>query len=64
MTPEQMRQVALIGTPEECVERLVPYVEMGVHDLIIGARPPADYGTLELVAGEVAPLLRKRMGMA
>jgi hypothetical protein len=42
----------------------VPYVERVVHDLIIGARPPADYGTLELVAGEIAPALRKRVGMA
>ncbi len=55
-----MRTRALVGTPEHCVEQLMPYVEMGVGDFIIGARPLADLATLELVATEVAPQVKAR----
>ena len=48
-----MRQRAIVGTPEQCVEQLMPFVELGVHDFIIGARPPADLETLELVAARL-----------
>jgi alkanesulfonate monooxygenase SsuD/methylene tetrahydromethanopterin reductase-like flavin-dependent oxidoreductase (luciferase family) len=64
VSPEALRARAVIGTPEQCVEQLQPYVAAGVHDIIIGSRPPADYGTLELVAGEIAPALRRLTGMA
>ncbi len=57
---EAMRQRAIVGTPEECVEQLLPYVEMGVGDFIIGARAPVDYETLELVATEIAPAVKER----
>ena len=57
---ERLRSMALIGTPEQCVERLLPYVEMGVGDFLIGARAPADLETLELIAKKVAPALREQ----
>ena len=57
---EAMRARAMVGTPEQCVEQLMPYVEAGVGDFIIGARAPVDYVTLELVAGEVAPAVKAR----
>lgn len=59
-TPEELRQRAMIGTPEQCIEQLLPYVEMGVGDFIIGARPPADYPSLELIAKQIAPEVKAR----
>ncbi len=56
---ERLRSLALVGTPEQCVERLLPYVKMGVGDFLIGARQPADLATLELIAKKVAPALRE-----
>jgi F420-dependent oxidoreductase-like protein len=58
VSPEVMRARAMVGTPEQCVEQLRPYVEMGVGDFIIGARAPVDHSTLELVATEIAPKVR------
>lgn len=58
--PVRLRGLALAGTPEQCVERLLPYVEMGVGDFLIGARMPADLETLELIAKKVAPALREQ----
>lgn len=46
------------GTPEQCVADLKPYVDLGVRDFLLGARPPVDWQTVELVAREVAPALR------
>lgn len=54
-----LKQFAVMGTPEECVERLLRYVELGVGDFILGARAPADYRTLELVAKKVAPVVKR-----
>ncbi|MFE6311730.1 LLM class flavin-dependent oxidoreductase [Streptomyces rochei] len=48
----------VFGTPHQCVEALQPYVEMGVGDFLLGARPPVDYRTLELFAEQVMPILR------
>ena len=57
--PEAMRRDWIVGTPELCVEHLRLYVtELGVADLILFARPPADVGTMGLIAREVAPALR------
>lgn len=56
--PAQLRRSALVGTPEQCVERLMPYVRLGVGDFLIGARPPADLVTLELIAKKVAPVVK------
>ena len=56
---EAMRRDWIVATPEQCVERLAPYVtELGVSDLILFARPPADLRTMGLIAPEVGPALR------
>jgi F420-dependent oxidoreductase-like protein len=54
-----MRQGWLtVGTPEQCVEHLRPYVDLGVGDFLFGIRSPVDWQTIELVAQQVAPALR------
>lgn len=56
---EAMRKDWIVATPEQCVERLGPYVtELGVSDLILFARPPADLRTMGLLAREIGPALR------
>ncbi|MEV6421247.1 LLM class flavin-dependent oxidoreductase [Streptomyces sp. NPDC051662] len=47
------------GTPEQCVADLARYAALGVRDFILGARPPIDWTTVELVATRVAPALRR-----
>ncbi|MFF2393279.1 LLM class flavin-dependent oxidoreductase [Nocardia sp. NPDC058114] len=46
------------GTAAECLDTLAPYVELGVRDFLLGARPPVDLETVERFALEVAPVLR------
>jgi alkanesulfonate monooxygenase SsuD/methylene tetrahydromethanopterin reductase-like flavin-dependent oxidoreductase (luciferase family) len=45
-------------TPEQCVERMLPFAELGAGDFLLAAYAPYDWRSLELVAGEVAPALR------
>ncbi|MFL6128900.1 MAG: LLM class flavin-dependent oxidoreductase [Mycobacteriales bacterium] len=51
-----------VGTPEQCVADLLPYAELGVRDFLLGARPPVDWRTVELMATAVAPALRAAVG--
>jgi len=60
VTPAQLQGRMIFGTPEQCVEQLLPYVKLGVSDFIIGARAPVDFETLELVATKVAPEVKER----
>jgi alkanesulfonate monooxygenase SsuD/methylene tetrahydromethanopterin reductase-like flavin-dependent oxidoreductase (luciferase family) len=55
---DALRGSVLAMTPQQLVEHLRPYVEVGVGDFLLLARPPMDRRTLELFAGEVAPALR------
>ena len=50
----------LVGTPEQCVEQLLPFVKAGVGDFLLLVRAPtaANVRTLELFAQKVAPVLR------
>lgn len=59
-TVEAIRSRGVYGTPADCVEQLLPYVEAGVGDFILGVRLPADMQTLELLATKVAPAVRER----
>jgi F420-dependent oxidoreductase-like protein len=59
-TPENLRGRVIIGTPDEAVEQILPYVKMGVSDFIVGVRVPVDWQTLELVATKVAQAVRER----
>jgi alkanesulfonate monooxygenase SsuD/methylene tetrahydromethanopterin reductase-like flavin-dependent oxidoreductase (luciferase family) len=57
---EALRAAAPAVTPERLAGHLRPYVERGVSDFLLLARPPMDRRTLELFAGAVAPELRGR----
>lgn len=61
-THAPMGEHAIVGTPQECVQRLLPFLKLGVQDFLILARPPADHVTLELLAREVAPAMRQQAG--
>jgi F420-dependent oxidoreductase-like protein len=63
-TVEALRGRALMGTPEQAAEQLMPYVALGVGDFIVGARAPADYAALELFINRVAPLVRSEAARA
>jgi alkanesulfonate monooxygenase SsuD/methylene tetrahydromethanopterin reductase-like flavin-dependent oxidoreductase (luciferase family) len=56
--PERLRKMMIVGTPEQCVERLRRYADLGVGDFLLGALAPVDWQTIELVAGSVAPALK------
>jgi len=58
-TPAQGR-AGIVGTPDQCVEQLLPYVKLGVADFIMSARMPADMRTLELIARRVAPEVKRQ----
>ena len=62
--PDRLRQMMIVGTPEQCVERLRPYAELGVGDFLMGALAPADWSTIESVAGSVAPALKEAAAAA
>ena len=56
---ERVRQRGgIVGTSEQCIEQLLPYLKAGVGDFIMGARVPADMRSLELVATKIAPEMR------
>jgi len=57
---EELRSQLLVATPEQCVEQLLPYVELGVRDVLMMARPPGDRRTMALLAEAVSPELRER----
>ena len=48
----------IVGTPEQCVERLRPYADLGVGDFLLGSLAPVDWQTIEHVAESVAPALK------
>jgi alkanesulfonate monooxygenase SsuD/methylene tetrahydromethanopterin reductase-like flavin-dependent oxidoreductase (luciferase family) len=56
---DQVRAKWAVESAEAFAERLRPYAEeLGVGDLLVLARPPADLRTIELLARVVAPALR------
>jgi alkanesulfonate monooxygenase SsuD/methylene tetrahydromethanopterin reductase-like flavin-dependent oxidoreductase (luciferase family) len=52
-------QFVLTGTPEQVAEQLLPYLELGVGDFILGARAPYDLRLYQTFIEQVAPLVRK-----
>lgn len=58
-TPAALAQQAVVGTPEQAAAQILRYVELGVTDFILGARPPYDYAGMQLFIEKVAPLVRK-----
>jgi alkanesulfonate monooxygenase SsuD/methylene tetrahydromethanopterin reductase-like flavin-dependent oxidoreductase (luciferase family) len=47
-----------VGTPEQLVEEMKPWAERGAGDFLLGTAAPWDFQTIELVATQVAPVLR------
>ncbi len=47
------------GTPEVLADKLKPFVDLGVGDFLMLARPPVDARTLELFISKVKPALQK-----
>jgi F420-dependent oxidoreductase-like protein len=58
MSNPRLERTLIVGTPEQCVERLRPYAALGVGDFLLGALTPLDHPTIELVASQVAPAFR------
>jgi F420-dependent oxidoreductase-like protein len=56
--PDELLQRFIAVTPEQLVERLTPFRDLGVGDFLLLARAPADVRTIELFASQVAPALR------
>ena len=48
----------IVGTPEQCVEQLLPYVKLGVDDFLVMARPPIEWEAVELIAKKIAPVVK------
>jgi F420-dependent oxidoreductase-like protein len=45
-------------TPEQCVDQLRPFAELGAGDFLLAAYSPYDWQSLELFAREVAPRIQ------
>jgi alkanesulfonate monooxygenase SsuD/methylene tetrahydromethanopterin reductase-like flavin-dependent oxidoreductase (luciferase family) len=58
VAPEALAEGMVVGTPEQCVERLAEHQRMGVGDFLVLAHPPADRPTIERFARDVAPGVR------
>jgi alkanesulfonate monooxygenase SsuD/methylene tetrahydromethanopterin reductase-like flavin-dependent oxidoreductase (luciferase family) len=53
----QLEGNGLLGTPEQIVEQLQAYIELGIHRFMLGSRSLSDTTTVELLAKEVLPIL-------
>jgi F420-dependent oxidoreductase-like protein len=53
------RSKFLFATPEQLVERLLPFAALGAGDFLLAAYAPYDWRSLELVARAVAPEVRR-----
>ena len=49
----------LLGTPEQIVEQIQAYVDLGIDYFMLGSRDVADLTTVELLAREVLPYFKK-----
>jgi len=55
------RRAGFVGTPDECVEYLKPYLDLGVGDFLLratAAQGPEDWRTMELYARQVMPAVK------
>jgi alkanesulfonate monooxygenase SsuD/methylene tetrahydromethanopterin reductase-like flavin-dependent oxidoreductase (luciferase family) len=49
----------LVGTPQQLADHLLSRTKQGISDFLFSTRTPTDWRTLELIATQVAPLVRK-----
>jgi F420-dependent oxidoreductase-like protein len=59
--PAPVGRQMFIGTPEQCVEHLRPWAELGGGDFLLAVAAPYDWETIDLVATQVAPALREQV---
>ena len=55
------KDIEQAGLPEQIVERLAPYLDLGFHSMFFDFPAPFDQETLELLATEVRPRLEARL---
>lgn len=48
----------LLGTPEQIVEQIRAYIDLGIQSFMLGSRSLSDTTTVELLAKEVLPLVK------
>ena len=51
----------IVGTPEQVVDRMRPYLGIGFRTFIVGFPSPYDQESLERLAREVRPMLEGRV---
>lgn len=61
-TLEDLHGRALLGTPRQAAEQLMPYVERGVEHFVLSLAAPYDMSMVELYINEVAPWVREMAG--
>ena len=54
----RIQKAVIAGTPDECVEQIRVFADMGVSHFIAELQPPYDHPGLELLAGKVMPEFR------
>jgi alkanesulfonate monooxygenase SsuD/methylene tetrahydromethanopterin reductase-like flavin-dependent oxidoreductase (luciferase family) len=58
----EMREGALLGTPEQVTERLLAYAEAGAQEINIALRAPFSQAALDAYLEEVMPAVRRALG--
>ncbi len=58
-TPGLMGEGALMGSPQQVVDRIGQYVDAGIQGLNITFRPPLDWDAFEVYIEEVLPVFKK-----
>jgi len=56
------RRWIVTNDPDELVERIAPYVDLGFNHLVFHAPGPDQHRFLDLFARDVLPRLRRRFG--
>ena len=51
--------LGLLGTPEQIVEQIEAYVDLGIDYFMLGVKDVRDLTTVELLAREVFPYFKK-----
>ena len=50
---------ALLGSPQQAIDRIGEYLDAGIQGLNIAFRPPIDWDALEAYIEEVLPVFRR-----
>jgi F420-dependent oxidoreductase-like protein len=57
--PEDRRNGAITGTPQEAIDRISMYMEAGANGLNIAFRPPVDWDAFEAYIEQVLPIFHR-----